>query len=923
MVHELGDQSALTNLLTNILGRQQETQQRQMDILERVMKNDSRRSGLGEFQKLKPPSFSGTANPLEAEDWITAMEKAFDAMECTNKEKVAYAVYMLKSSAFEWWDAHKKSYPEDIEISWGLFKDAFYKKYFPESVKRMKEKEFLELKQGNKSVTEYEIEFSRLARFAPEFVQSDGSKARRFENGLRQPLKRRVEAFELNTFRDVVSKAQLLEKGYQEERIDVDHPPKKLKVNYSNSQQNNGRFRSSGRPERIAHNSWRSMARICPICKGNHFPNICPDRWGKCYACGKPGHTKHACPDKQNSMAPPAQQKHMALPQPPQPLYLPGPSSATNNGSNQYRRATNPDQSAGAHPNNKGKPYGGNRARVFNITQKSAEESNNVVTGTFPICYHPGLILFDSGATHSFISAKFMSEYKITNSRLEEIIYVETPLESRSAKLICNSCPIEIGGWKFTADLIVLEMQDFDVILGMDWLHQNKATIDCHEKSISLRPFGQTEIVYHSNRRNLCGPFVAMLESKEINIEEIPVVNEFPDVFPRDLPGLPPDPEIEFAIVLVPGTKPIHKAPYRMAPMELKELKEQLKELEEKGFIRPSVSPWGAPVLFVKKKDGSLRLCVDYRELNKVTIRNKYPLPRIDDLFDQLQGSKVFSKIDLQSGYHQLKINSDDIPKTAFRTRYGHFEYLVMPFGLTNAPAAFMDLMNRVFKPYLDKFVVVFIDDILIYSKTKEEHSKHIRIVLQTLREHKLYAKLKKCDFWMDQVPFLGHIISGEGIAVDPTKVKAVSEWQRPANATDIRSFLGMAGYYRRFIMNFAKIAGPLTHLTKKGVKFEWTEKCEGSFQELKNRLISAPVLALPIGGEDFTIYCDASKYGLGCVLMQRGKVIAYASRQLKPHEQNYPTHDMEFAAVIFALKIWRHYLYGEHCEVFTDHKSL
>ena len=413
------------------------------------------------------------------------------------------------------------------------------------------------------------------------------------------------------------------------------------------------------------------------------------------------------------------------------------------------------------------------------------------------------------------------------------------------------------------------------------------------------------------------------LDKKEINIKDIPVVNEFPDVFPGELPGLPPDREIEFAILLIPGTKPIYKAPYRMAPAELKELKVQLKELEDRGFIRPSVSPWGAPVLFVKKKDGSLRLCVDYRELNKVTISNKYPLPRIDDLFDQLQGSKVFSKIDLQSGYHQLKIKPTDIPKTAFCTRYGHYEYLVMPFGLTNAPAAFMDLMNRVFKPYLDQFVIVFIDDILIYSKTEEEHSMHLKIVLQTLREHKLYAKLKKCDFWMNKVPFLGHIISEEGISVDPAKVQAVAEWQRPSTVTDIRSFLGLAGYYRRFILNFAKIAAPLTHLTKKGIKFEWSDECEKSFQELKNRLVSAPVLALPVGGEEFTIYCDASKIGLGCILMQRGKVIAYASRQLKPYEQNYPTHDMELAAVIFALKIWRHYLYGEHCEIFTDHKSL
>ena len=230
-------------------------------------------------------------------------------------------------------------------------------------------------------------------------------------------------------------------------------------------------------------------------------------------------------------------------------------------------------------------------------------------------------------------------------------------------------------------------------------------------------------------------------------LEDIPVVREFSDVFPEDLPGIPPDREIDFKIELAPGIEPISKAPYRMAPLELKELKVQMEEFVSKGFVRPSTSPWGAPVLFVKKKDGSLRLCIDYRELNKVIIRNQYPLPRIDDLFDQLQGARVFSKIDLRSGYHQLKIRSEDVPKTVFKTRYGHYEFLVMPFGLTNAPAVFMDLMNMIFHPYLDQFVIVFIDDILIYSGSKEDHEKHLRVVLQILRENQLYAKFSKCQF--------------------------------------------------------------------------------------------------------------------------------------------------------------------------------
>ncbi|KAL4384851.1 hypothetical protein GQ457_15G012120 [Hibiscus cannabinus] len=324
-----------------------------------------------------------------------------------------------------------------------------------------------------------------------------------------------------------------------------------------------------------------------------------------------------------------------------------------------------------------------------------------------------------------------------------------------------------------------------------------------------------------------------------------------------------------------------------MAPVELKELKAQLQELQYKGFIRPSSFPWGAPVLFVKKKDGSMRLCVDYRQLNKVTIKNKYPLPRIDDLFDQLKDASVFSKIDLRSGYYQMKVKEADVPKTAFRTRYGHYEFLVMPFGLTNAPAAFMDLMNRVFRPYLDKFVVVFIDDILVYSKSEAEHRDHLRIVLQILQDNQLYAKLTKCEFWLSQVSFLGHVVSATGIQVDLKKIQAIVEWRSPKNVGEVRSFLGLAGYYRRFV---------LTH---------------------------APVLVQPESGKDFTVYSDASHLGLGYVLMQEGKIVAYASRQLKSHELNYPTHDLELAAIVFALKIWRHYLYGEKCYLFTDHKSL
>jgi hypothetical protein len=463
-----------------------------------------------------------------------------------------------------------------------------------------------------------------------------------------------------------------------------------------------------------------------------------------------------------------------------------------------------------------------------------------------------------------------------------------------------------------------LPSQGIDVILGMDWLTKHKGIISCANKTVLLTD--------HQGKSVSCQAQPPARDPMVFNLaaESISVVEEFMDVFPEELPGMPLEREVEFYTDLIPSTAPIAKRPYHMAPTELMELKLQIVELQQKGYIHPSSSPWGAPVLFVTKRDGSMRMCIDYRSLNEVTIKNKYPLPRIDDLFDQLQGAKYFSKIDLRSGYHQLRIKEVDIQKTAFVTWYGQFEFTVMPFGLTNTPAFFMNLMNKVFMEELDKFVIVFIDDILIYSKSHEDHEHHLQIiVLGRLRAHQLYAKLSKCEFWLEKIAFLGHILTAEGIEVDPSKVEVVSKWRQPSNVSEVRNLLGMAGYYRRFIKGFSSIARPMTEHLKKDNKFVWTPKCEESFQIIKRKLTTAPVLTLPDIHQNFFIFCDASRQGLGCVLMQNEKVIAYASRLLKPHEQNYPTHDLELAAIVHALKIWRHYLIGNKCHIFIDHKSL
>ncbi|KAI3794647.1 hypothetical protein L1987_37280 [Smallanthus sonchifolius] len=542
-----------------------------------------------------------------------------------------------------------------------------------------------------------------------------------------------------------------------------------------------------------------------------------------------------------------------------------------------------------------------NTGRAFNINANEAQANNDVVNDTFLVNNQYASILFDTGADKSFVSLNFEPK---TRTKLEKMFTVEV---ADGNPIIIDSiildCVIELNEYSFPVNLIPMQLGSFDIIIRMDWLSSHHAEVVCFEKCIRIPlPSGDTLKVFGEKpcsglklmscttaRKYLRKKYVAFLahivqkKDQEKSIQDIPIICDFPEVFPKDLFGLPPVRQVEFRIDLVPGANPVAKAPYRLALSEMQELASQLQELFDKGFIHPSHSPWGAPVLFVKKKVGSFRMCIDYRELNKLTIKNRYPLPRIDDLFDQLQGSIYFSKIDLRSGYHQLRVQEEDIPKTAFRTRYGYYEFMVMPFGLTNAPAVFMYLMNRVCKPYLDKFVIVFIDDILIYSKTKSDHEQHLKLVLDLLRKEQLYAKFSKCEFWLKEVQFLGHIVNEKGI----------------------------------------HIAVPLMALTHKGKHYEWGPKQEEAFQLLKQKLCNAPILTLPDGNDDLVVYCDASNQGLGCVLMQRGKVIAYASRQLKIHEKNYTTHDLELGAVVFALKIWRHYLYDTKCVVFTDHKSL
>ncbi|KAI4320605.1 hypothetical protein MLD38_034066 [Melastoma candidum] len=404
----------------------------------------------------------------------------------------------------------------------------------------------------------------------------------------------------------------------------------------------------------------------------------------------------------------------------------------------------------------------------------------------------------------------------------------------------------------------------------------------------------------------------------------VSLLQEFDDVFPKEMPAeLPPIRGIEHQIDFIPGAPIPNRPAYRCSPQEAKELQKQVDELLSKGYVRESMSPFSLPVLLVPKKDGTWRMCVDCRAVNKIMVKYRYPIPRLDDMLDELHGSTVFSKIDLKSGYHQIRMKEGDEWKTAFKTKNGLYEWLVMPFGLTNAPSTFMRLMNHVLRAYIGKFVVVYFDDILIFSKNEQDHVNHLRSVLEALRHEKLYANLKKCEFFLESVVFLGFVVSSRGVEVDEEKVRAIREWPTPTTISEVRSFLGLAGFYRRFVRDFSTIASPLTDIIKKEVGFRWGTEQEKAFKTLKEKLSSAPLLMLPDFSKPFEIECDASGIGIGSVLMQEKRPIAYFSEKLNGAALNYSTYDKELYALVRALETWQHYLWSQEFVIHTDHESL
>jgi hypothetical protein len=876
--------------------------------------------------KVDIPDFEGKMQPDDFIDWLTTVERIFDFKDVPENRKVKVVAIKLRKHASIWWE-HLKRQREcegrERITTWAKMKREIKRKYLPDHYKQDAFMKFHNFKQRELSVEEYTAEFDHLM-IRCDVVEQEEQMIARYLGGLRVEINDVVQLQPYWNYYDVCKLAMKVEKQQKEKR--------------GNS------FRSFTR-DGVSNRGSGSTSKTTTIPKtaaakpkneatpGSNRPVISNTN-RRCFKCQGFGHIASDCPNR----------KMVTLVEEDMEMEDEDDfSPETNEHVAEEEEITYADRGEALVVQ-----------RSLKVTYVEDEWLRNNIFHTR--CTSHGKVcnvIIDGGSCENVVAATMVEKLKLKTEDHPEPYKLQWLRKGNEVK-VNKRCLVEFSIGKNYKDAVVCDIVPMDachLLLGRPWQYDRKTKHDGFKNTYSfekdgvkvlLAPLKMVHVPKPSfgegtNLLTRSGVEKALMENGEgfaIVVREekepteippslIPFLKEFSDVVPEEIPhGLPPMRDMQHCIDLVPGSVLPNKPAYRLNPKEHEELQRQVEELIEKGLVRESMSPCAVSAFLVPKKDGFWRMCIDSRAVNKITIRYRFPIPRLDDLLDQLYGAVIFSKIDLRSGYHQIRMRPGDKWKTAFKTREGLYEWMVMPFGLSNAPSTFMRLMNHVFKPFIGLFVVVYFVDILVYSKSQQDHMEHLYQVFQTLRKQKLYVNLKKCHFLTDSLVFLGYVVSAEGIKMDPSKIEAIISWPVPKSLHDIRSFHGLASFYHHFIRSFSSIIAPITECLKGG-KFQWNEEAQKSFELIKKKVTEAPVLVLPDFSKLFEVDCDASGVGIGAVLSQEGKPIAFFSEKLNESRRKYSTYDKEFYAIIRALDHWSHYLLPNEFLLHSDHEAL